>query len=108
MRKLTKRKPDESMNVWIELPLYESDDECREAVEKLNRMMERMDCGIKQPRQKFRFSSETDRRPKHYQLVDGPSGSFRELGDNGEWFNLDYLGRENDDPETFKFRKGEK
>lgn len=74
------------MKVWIEVDRPKNDAEGLEACEKLNNMMARLNNGDTQG---WLFHwSHNDRR-----LCWGNAMGYEVLPDNGNWFNLDHLGR---------------
>lgn len=76
--------------VWIELEKPRDKAHGDELAEKANRMLRRL-MEPSQVNNCMRFSwSVQDRR---YHLSD-PSGCYTVLDSFGEWFNLDYMGRE--------------
>lgn len=75
-------------SVWIELERTDSADLNQKNADMANRMLERLAKPEDLPLQK-RFSwSQNDRR-YHY----GGTMGYKVLSGDGEWFNLEYLGR---------------
>ena len=72
--------------VWIELERPENKEHAEEQCKLVNNMLTRL--GAKG--QSFFY----DKRTLGYSLETSPGGCYKELLDNGEWFNLDFLGRE--------------
>lgn len=74
--------------IWIELEKPKDKEHADLQCTLANRVLERM--GAKG--QSFFYSQ----RLALYCIESSPGGTYKELTDNGEWFNLDYLGREVD------------
>jgi hypothetical protein len=75
--------------VWIELPKPENKEEAEEYCRLANNMMRRL-VGDRNWNGSHFFWSEH----KNMYCFGGGAGTFKYLSDRGEWFNLDYLGRE--------------
>lgn len=76
--------------VWIELPVPRDDAHGHEIAKKANRMLARLRGPFHNPATENQFMWD----PVRKQWGLGSIMGFATLGDNGEWFNLDYLGRE--------------
>lgn len=72
--------------VWIELEKPDNQEHGEEQCRLANNMLERL--GAKG--QSFFY----DTRTLGYSLETSPGGCYKELEDDGEWFNLSYFGRE--------------
>jgi hypothetical protein len=73
------------LKIWIELPIPNSIEEAEDICLKANRMMQRL--GDTNGRE-FRYWE------KDHKYSWGGDMGFMFLSDRGNWFNLDYLGRE--------------
>jgi len=73
------------LNIWIELPAPNSTEEAEEICLRANRMMQRLG---KTDGREFRYWE------KERMYSWGGDMGFMFLKDRGNWFNLDYLGRE--------------
>lgn len=74
-------------NVWIEIPIAGSTQECMDRARLLSKMLEKLGC---QP-DSIVYRADLSR---YCRL--GADHSFTELEDGWSWYNLDYLARESD------------
>lgn len=79
---------ERNLEVWIELPKPEDDEHAKDLCEHANRMLNRL-SEADEPKARGFFWSAYEKR----YCYASTSGSYRTLSDNGEWFNLRYLGR---------------
>lgn len=75
--------------IWIELAKPRDKAHAEQQCELANRMLEKL-CDPKDRENQRKFFTSDGRYPYCF---GGPMG-YTELADRGEWFNLDYLGRE--------------
>ena len=68
--------------VWIE---FETNPPKPEAIKRMNKMLERLGIGM---------YFIMDRDGNLYSTSKAASGPCKLLADNGDWFNLDYAGRD--------------
>ena len=86
---MPRRKADSRVNrVWIEIEWHKDESVRKERAACMTRMLQRLSP---------EFSGEITAGPYHYRYYSARPGGFVELVDRGEWFNLDWLGREVDD-----------
>ncbi len=83
----SKRKSDRPQQdrVWIELEVPNDEAHAQAICAKANRMLQRLMPGT---------SMAFWRGQNGYCITVDSAGSYYDLPDRGEWFNLDYLGRE--------------
>ncbi len=90
-RRRVTRVPEPQMNrVWIELEKPRDDAHADEICRKANRMLDRLLPPAEPGVDRSRFFWLT--RDKRYAI--GSYYGYYTLSDWGDWFNLDYLGRE--------------
>jgi hypothetical protein len=74
--------------VWIEIEALD-DGENQKRADQVNAMISRLHANDED--RKLMMIFEWSDHHGRYLLHMGPSGSFKVLEDNGEWFNLDYF-----------------
>lgn len=91
MSKTTKKTQP---RVWIELEKPESIEHGKQLAEMATRMLRRL--GIAESSIRY---GENHKGVACYRYQHDIAGTYSELADRGQWFNLEYLGREVEDKE---------
>lgn len=71
--------------IWIELPLFDNDGGNEKTAAQANQMLNKLGVEGKT----FFWS----RAGQYYGRIIDEAGSFKELADHGDWFNLDFLSK---------------
>lgn len=83
---------DETQNrVWIEIEPASNIEEARKICAKINAMMNKL--GVDGQNGEVFAPNETTNPKTAYIHIQDSSGSFTELEDNGQWFNLNFLAK---------------